>query len=405
MKIGIVSDLHLGYSRWADDSYNQARRAILKASELCDIIIIPGDVFDKENPSIQTISEVIKILLELEEKEWGKGIVTYNDQNQPVKKRLPIAVIHGNHERIDKSKLNPVQFVNLTKFWIDVHNMPIIFEKDNEKVRVCGMGAVPEDLAKIVLNKMNAEPKQGMFNVLMLHQTFNEFVPIDKSDYLCYEDLPKGFELYVNGHIHKKIIDMDGKFIVPGSTVLTQLNKEEQESKGFIVYDTKNNTHEFIEIDSRPFIYKKLTFEDCEQTQVELKVNETVNEIIEQYSNPIIRIVLDGNLIKGLKPSDINFRKSYDNALLFIENQFEGYTIKSTINKIQMAKKENNDPKAMGMTLLREKLKQIEFEEDDIEQIFNAMADSADKGMEYIESLKKEHNKEENEEQGKQNKL
>ncbi|EQD59621.1 metallophosphoesterase, partial [mine drainage metagenome] len=74
----------------------------------------------------------------------------------------------------------------------------------------------------------------------MLHQSIYEILPFDES-FMHYDDLPKGFDLYVCGHIHSRVkATVNGKlFLIPGSTVLTQLKEGEQERKGFILFDTK----------------------------------------------------------------------------------------------------------------------------------------------------------------------
>ncbi len=209
MKIAITGDTHLGYARWPDDAYTQAKEALLKAAEVSDVILLAGDIFDKENPSITVMSQMLNILLELEERGWGKEGKIYDDNNNIVKSRLPIAVIRGTHERVEKNTADPVKLIGLTKYWVDVDDCVCIFEKNNEKTRVFGMGGVPEDLAKEIMKKMAPLPKPDMFNIFMLHQPFEEFIPIKKPEFLCLNDLPEGFDLYVNGHIHKHHVELD----------------------------------------------------------------------------------------------------------------------------------------------------------------------------------------------------
>jgi len=391
MKIGIVSDTHFGYSRWPEDAYNQGREAILTAAKDSDILLIPGDIFDKENPSINTISQVIKILLELEKQGWGAGIIMYDDDGNVVKSRLPIAVIHGTHERVDSTKTGPVKLIDFTKYWIDVHNHGIIFEKDGEKVRIFGMGGVPESLARDILNAINPQPKNDMFNVFVLHQTFNEFMPFKSDEFLSFEDLPNGFDLYVNGHIHKYHVDLNGKFIIPGSTVITQLKPEEQKPKGFVIYDTSNRTHKFIDIHSRPFKAITLNFDNAESSEIIERVNDEVDKVVNSFpdTKPIIRVILTGTLAKGLKSSDVTFTIRNPKAFkIYVDNQFEGYTIESTLKKVKNMRRDYKDPKKIGYTILSDKLKDIKFRFPDPERLFDAVSESADKGMEYVEHVK-----------------
>ena len=48
--------MHIGYERFYDDAYTQAKEALERASELADAIIIPGDVFDRRAPKPEVMA-------------------------------------------------------------------------------------------------------------------------------------------------------------------------------------------------------------------------------------------------------------------------------------------------------------------------------------------------------------
>ncbi|MCL5680127.1 MAG: metallophosphoesterase, partial [Candidatus Marsarchaeota archaeon] len=70
MKVAIISDLHIGYERFYDDAYEQAREALLEASKVADIILLPGDVFDKRAPKPEVIAQALGIFRELGSMQW-----------------------------------------------------------------------------------------------------------------------------------------------------------------------------------------------------------------------------------------------------------------------------------------------------------------------------------------------
>ncbi len=150
---------------------------------------------------------------------------------------------------------------------------------------------------------------------------------------------------------------------------------------------TKN--FEFIKINSRPFVLEKINLQDATQQYALETVNKKINEILERYNKPIIKLVLQGTLAKGLRPCDIRVHVSNNKAFkIYIENDFEDYTIESTISKVKEIQKGSSDPKDMGNIMLMKKLKEIEFAFPDHKKLFDALAESADSAMQYIENTK-----------------
>ncbi|MFA5077834.1 MAG: metallophosphoesterase, partial [Candidatus Micrarchaeia archaeon] len=55
MKLAIVADMHLGYSRFEEDALRQAESALSGAEGKADAIIVAGDVFDTKIPKLETL--------------------------------------------------------------------------------------------------------------------------------------------------------------------------------------------------------------------------------------------------------------------------------------------------------------------------------------------------------------
>ncbi len=234
MKVAILGDFHFGYPRFYEDSFIQAERALLKADEQADVLLIAGDIFDTRVPKPEVISRAIEIFKKLKHK--------------------PI-VIHGTHERRPKGFVNPVELLCQVGLAENAHGKNVIREIDGEKIAVYGLGGVPEEYAKAAIGALNPQPVEGAFNVFMFHQNLKELMEMVEHG-LYMDDLPPGFDLYIDGHLHKhNHLEKGGKFlIIPGSTVMTQIRKEESK-KGFVLYDTTSRGFEFIEIQVRPFYY------------------------------------------------------------------------------------------------------------------------------------------------------
>ncbi|MGC9157189.1 MAG: DNA repair exonuclease [Candidatus Micrarchaeia archaeon] len=315
MKIGIVSDFHLGYERFRQDAYLQAKEALEKASEEADMLLVPGDIFDNRAPKPDVIAEGISLFKELAEKEWKAKVVEYMGPGKAYTS-LPIVVIPGTHERRAVGELNPVSLLALAGLAVDASDAVVVVEKGGERVAVRGIGGIAEERLREYLSSSEFKPVENAFNILMFHQSLYELMPFSK-DYISFEDLPKGYDLYVCGHIHNRVEDkVHGKpLLIPGSTVLTQLKEVEQEPKGFYLFDTLAGKAEFRPINTRRFVVVKVDVSSKEpgelMEEIERKVAEKIGE-----DKPIISVVLQGRLRKGIRLGDL--------PLVKIQREFEG---------------------------------------------------------------------------------
>jgi len=284
MLISILSDLHFGYgwnTRLEKDSYENAKEAISKCLD-SDLIIIAGDIFDSRSPKTDTWAKTLRVLSKplLAENKGLKLIEKLNKNLPEISERtlsaIPILALHGTHDRRPKDQINVIQALEQTGFLIHLHLNGLVFEKDGQKVAIQGMSGVPERYAKQIMDKWDPKPIESCYNILIFHQSIEPYVysPLEPPT-LNKSNLPKGFDLIVDGHIHTgDLTNVDStKLLLPGSTLVTQLKKEEAEKpKGFyqieIGQETKIN---FIELENnRKFFYKEL----------ELKPNVTVRDQI-----------------------------------------------------------------------------------------------------------------------------
>lgn len=361
MKIAIVSDLHLGYDRFGDDAYIQAKRALNTAASMADAIIIPGDVFDKRVPNPETISQAVIIFRELKLKNWGVEISQPSSKHNESAK-IPIVAISGTHERTAIGRDNALHVLDLAGLLIDTSETTTIISKGNEKTAIFGIGGISEETVVDKLKELEPKPVQGAFNIFMFHQSVYELLPFS-DNFMRLDDLPKGFDLYVDGHIHNMVeSNVHGKkLLIPGSTVITQLKDSEQESKGFILFDTKDYSYKFISINSRRFISIKVDVTGKDKDQIQESINDAISGAADLGDKPIIRVKLVGELRHGISSSDIGVKgiisKYSDSAYLDIDtSKMRDPDLEANIDTVRNAKMDNLSVRERGLEILKSEL-------------------------------------------------
>ena len=385
MKVAIVSDMHIGYERFAEDAYVQAKEALEKASSLADMIIMPGDIFDKRSPKPEVIAQAINIFRDLSKKEWKSKVVGFNGSN--LYTDVPVIGISGTHERTAFGKENPFSLLGLAGLVVDTNEATTIVSNGNEKVAVFGLGGLSDEMVPDSLKKLDPKPVDGAFNIFMFHQSTYELLPFS-DDFIHYDDLPKGFDLYVDGHIHNRVeAKVHGKvLLIPGSTVLTQLKDGEQEGKGFILFDTETYTYEFIKIKSRPFVSIDLDFGMARPKGVKERCEREIESIINSNdTKPIIRLKLRGTIESGFGNTDmplqsIMMRYSQKAVIDIDSSKLVNPELQSSIEGLRDNKIGSMPVKELGMKMLSAKLKEQKFDDKlDYEQLFGILSNDSKK--------------------------
>ena len=312
MKLAILSDFHLGYERFSEDAYSQAKEALELAAEKADALVIPGDIFDFRAPKPEVIAQAINLFRDMKSKMMRARVVDYVGERE-IYTDIPILAIPGTHERRAVNSENAVDLLGLAGLLVNASEAMVTLEKNGEKVAVYGLGGVSEEKLGQALADLAPKPKDGMFSVFFFHQSVYELLPFS-SEFIKLADLPQGFDLYVNGHIHRRF---EGKvhgspFLIPGSTVLTQLKDGEQEEKGIFIFDTQSREYDFHRIHSRKFVVKAIDVSNAEDLKE--KISSAIESVAASSDKPVVRIVLKGKT-KGMQ-ADIDLHS--------IVKRFEG---------------------------------------------------------------------------------
>jgi DNA repair exonuclease SbcCD nuclease subunit len=387
MKLAILSDFHLGYERFREDAYIQAKEALDAAAREADVLVMPGDIFDMRNPKPEVLAEAINIFRDLSDRKWNAKVTRFDGSGKNFTE-LPIIAIPGTHERRAYGVEDPVDLLALAGLLVDISDGRVFVEKNGEHICIFGLGGIAEERFKEALKNADLHPEPGMFNVFIFHQSVHELLPFS-SDFITLDDLPVGFDLYIDGHIHNKVeMKAHGKpFLIPGSTVLTQLKEGEQEAKGFFIFDTATKEYLFKEIRSRRFKLVKIEVDGLEPEKIAERIERGISSEIakESEDKPIIRVELAGRLMDGFKGIDIDVQSAIkefkDKAIIEIgKGKVESEQKDVDIASLRSGTLENLSIKDFGLSVFVEKLAEKKYElEANPRELFDLLAEESNK--------------------------
>lgn len=400
MRIAVISDFHFGMctgTEREDDPYEALSEALDKCGE-CDLIIFGGDIFDSRTPSNDTFARAMELigrpLLLQSGTELLQGI---GKETSSVSKialmGTPMVAIHGNHERRARGLLNPVQALERAGFLTYLHCNGVVFGKGDERVAVHGMSGVPDQYAEGVLSNWKPEPQHGCLNVFLMHQSITDFMYAPRT--LDLEKIPKGFDMYINGHIHEaQVSDYDGRpFLITGSLVPTQMKEESEKPKGFWIFDTPDEESElkitpshtqdkngfriyWIELENQRRMYYR-EYSDPGADAIEKDLKEIAGG--KHDKKPLVRVKFRGEA-KDTLMSDLKMKFGEKMLLSFrTDRQGKGPLPSKSMEEHRLSVEE------MGRRILLENLGKAGLDQKRFENIFGLLSGGEDeKAMKEI---------------------
>jgi len=389
MKLAVLSDFHFGFGyspELENDSFENADEAMEKALD-ADLILILGDIFDSRLPKTSTWGNAIKVLVKpLTKESRGVKLIQSTKEMKEISKRtmnhLPVVALHGTHERKGKGETNAVEVMENAGLLIHLHCETVIFEKDGINVAIHGMSGVPERFAKDVLQQWNPQPVKGCYNILLLHQSIEPFVysPLEPPS-ISVSNLPKGFDLIIDGHIHghNQIKLGESTLLLPGSTIVTQFEKSEDEvEKGIYFVDLGEEMKiDFVPLEkNRKFFYEEVLLQDgSAKEQIERRITEILNSNFQKL--PIIRIKIYGKEAEVLDQDLKDLSRRYsDKAILIFAKELESPEITKKVEFLRAMREQKLSVEEMGLELLRKNLDEFGFSSSfDYENVFKLLSD------------------------------
>ncbi len=393
MKISVLADCHLGFGYNSDlerDSFDNFEEALDKSSD-CDLIVIAGDLFNSRSPRTtvwaRAISALTKPMLGKSQATLVGATKNINEVHRRTLGSIPVVCLHGNHDRRMRNEINAVQALDSAGMLLHLHKENVVFEKDGVKVAIHGMSSVPERFAGSTLKEWDPKPIPNCFNILVIHQNVDPYVysPLEPPS-ISLGDLPEGFDMILDGHIHTKIIDKAGDtpFVVLGSTVTTQFDKREAGSnKGFhkIIFEGgKRPEMEFVPLEgNRRFFYYEISADNVEmmRNEIETVLGEIAGSKLKKQ--PVVKIKIFG---KDTKPVDQDIamlqRKYSEKMILTIVKQLESDELTEKLEFMKNLRDQKLSVEEIGLSLLRKNLESMKFSPSfDLEDMFGMLSDNA----------------------------
>jgi DNA repair exonuclease SbcCD nuclease subunit len=398
MRVALLSDFHLGFgygTELENDTFDAAMEAINKAAEKADLILICGDIFDSRSPRTSVFAKALKILSNIVLGKSSQVKLISSNKEIPricslLLKKIPVLAIHGNHER-RVTEINPVEALEASGLLIHLHLNTLIFEKNGEKIAIHAMSNVPERYAKNTLNEWNPQPISDCYNILVLHQNIKPYVysPLELTT-LSVENLPKEFDLIVDGHIHQSSLDrINGKkFLVVGSTSIIQLERTEAESeKGFFILDTNENKLEFVPLENvRKFFFEevRISANRAFREQIEEKIKNFVKQEFEK--KPMVKIKIYGKETEIIEQELREIEKKYsDKALLFFVKELEDVEMSEKIEFLRNLREQAMSIEEIGLNLLHKNLDELNFSfHVNFDKLFKLLEKSSEKTLQIL---------------------
>jgi DNA repair exonuclease SbcCD nuclease subunit len=247
-----IADTHLGYRQFnleerERDFYKAFREAVDKMiAEGVDVVIHAGDLFDEPRPSIRALVEAKKGI----DKLRNKGI--------------KIVMIPGNHDKLmRKGAMPPHAIFDGVEVLSKEH--PFI---EVEDVFIGGVPYISKSYRDVLLEgifSLKEEAKDFKKSILVLHQGIDKYLYQEHE--LLLEELPKTFNYYALGHVHRRIEDkFDGvSMCYSGSTEIWRGNEAsdwEANGRGFLLVDSSDMIPRRIDLEgTRPFLTGEISSE------------------------------------------------------------------------------------------------------------------------------------------------
>jgi len=310
MKFAHITDCHIG--AWRNPKLRDLNlKAFEEAITNCidaavDFIVISGDFFDANIPQLGPVKKAVELLRLAK----SHGIQTY--------------MIYGSHD-FAMTNVSMIDILHSTDLFIK----PTEYEKDGDviklqfftdpktRAKITGISGRKMGLDKEIYENLDREglELEDGFKILLLHKGISELTT-DKAlvkDCIPLSYLPRGFDYYGGGHIHKRMEGNMGesKIVYPGPIFGSTFEDLEQTAKGerrgfyIITFDKKLTGYEFIEIKVAEIISRELRADGMSPSELDRTLTEAISSI--DVKDKIILIKLVGSL-HGRR-SDIDFGK------------------------------------------------------------------------------------------------
>lgn len=317
-KFAHIADCHLGAQKYPElkkieiNAFKQCLDLCLE--EKVDFIIIAGDLFHSNLPDMGVVKETVGKLKEVKE----KGIAVY--------------INYGSHDFSpnETSIIDVITESGLLKKLFDARVIKDDFgeekiklnfttdEKTNAKLTgISGRKMGIDDTYYSMLDRRSLENEEG-FKIFVFHTAIKTLLPdfLSKMDGIDIKLLPKNFDYYAGGHIHKQICE--NKFENHGVVTYSgppfagypkdlEMNAKGEKRGFFIVeFDEKISNVKFHELNMVKYEFMQFGANHKNSNQLYEEILSKIKK--KSLDDKIVIIKVKGDLSGG-KTSDINFNE------------------------------------------------------------------------------------------------
>lgn len=310
-KFAHIADCHLGAFR--DKTLQELSiDAFLTTLDLCreenvDFVVFSGDIFHTTIPNMDIVSAAAEKLKEL----CDSGIRIYaiygsHDYNPGATSIMDVLQSAGLFHKIALGQIDNDGILRLQ------------FTQDPKtQAKLIGISARKVNLERKyyqILDRESMENEPG-FKIFAFHTALSELKPRDYASMAAnpISLLPKSFNYYAGGHIHKNIIQNIkglGHIVYPGPTFAANFIDLEVIAKGgkrgfyLIHFDDEVEEVEFREIPTVAVCYEEYDASGKTSHQVQIKLNEMIEALYPE--DKIVLLKVTGQMAGGT-PADIDF--------------------------------------------------------------------------------------------------
>ncbi len=303
-----IADVHLGYAQYnlreRLEDFNRAfREAVDKILEVKpDFVLICGDLFHHPRPSNETLEFAIEQLCRLR------------------RAGIPVLAIDGSHDSAPNSVtgtiLRPLDSAGLLTYLPRRPGSSI----EIGDCYIYGIGYLRSRARRAELADYLAEvppaPDPSKFNIMAFHLALSlRELGVPSHAAVGPSDLPKGFDYYAGGHIHKPFLARLAELGLPGDGFLaysgsteTVSYREAGEEKGFFlvrVSADKDIEVERVRIErARKFVVFEEDVTGLSPSEASRRVAERVRALDERGA--VIVPIITGSLPPGVLRSDLD---------------------------------------------------------------------------------------------------
>jgi len=282
------------------------RSILISIKEQVDFILITGDFFDVNIPQLAPVKKAVEIMKHARD----SGI--------------PIYMIYGSHD-FNTANISMIDilhsaelFIKPTEFEFNTDSIILKFFVDEKTgAKITGISGRKVGLDKEIyerLDKQKLESEDG-FKIFLLHKGIQEILPLNLQfrDSIPISLIPKGFDYYGGGHIHKRVEKkMDSSIIAYpgplfGSTFQDLEETAKGETRGFYIisFDKQIIDCKFIEINVAEILYKEIVSQKWNSERLKNEITRNISEL--EVKDKVVLIKVKGKLLG--KRSHIDFGK------------------------------------------------------------------------------------------------